>query len=188
MSDSAPAPEPPRRGNEMLFFGFIVILVVAVFGGAAYVLNTLRTSDSSAPGADPTVGISTRAQTSPHGAAGSRAAALAVVEKYFRLALSGQHKAACALESPAYRKFDARNYRQGSCEAASRAGEQGLAARGLSLKMISAKVGSFTPGEATIVLRLSVGSKHVTSNDYVQYHGDRWWITGSDDSGDLGYE
>ena len=187
MSDDIVVPEPPKRGNDVAFFGLVVILVMAVFGGAIYLKGAIGGSNDDAPPASPGAKLPTSPSSSkPSGAEQSKAAAAAVVRKYFQLALAGNHKAACALESPAYRRFDART--SGSCEAASRRAEQALEAHGLTMKFVSARIGSFAPGEATIVVELTVGSKTVSANDYVQYHGGKWWITGADDSGDVGFQ
>lgn len=190
MSDETFVPDPPEnRRNDALFFGFVAILMIAIFGGAAYLLGAFGGSkDDVTPVAPAPHRTSKPPSGTGHGAAQSRAAALAVVEKNFRLALSGNHRAACALESPAYLRFDARNYSQGSCEAGSKALAEQLAAQGLSMTMTRAKVKSFAGGAATIAVSVTVGAKHVSERVYVQYHAGKWWITGADDSGDLGYQ
>lgn len=114
--------------------------------------------------------------------------AAAVVEKSFRLSLAGKFGASCALESPAYLKFDAQHYAHGSCEAESRADAKALASQGLSMHLTSTEVVSYAEGKATVLVTVTVGTRVVTEHVYVRYRAGRWWMTGADDSGgDLGF-
>jgi len=185
MSDDLGVPSPRKRGGDFIFYGVIAVVMIAVFGGAVYLLG--GPGDSSAKPPTTTPGTNRSSTSAGPTLAGSRAAALAVVRKYFQLSVAGREGAACALESPAYLRFDAQTYSHGSCEAESRAAVRELAARGLSLKMTGARIRSFSVGEATVVVKVAVGSKALTERVYAQFHGDKWWITGGDDSGDLGY-
>jgi hypothetical protein len=118
----------------------------------------------------------------------TKAGAVAVVAKSFRLNLAGEFGASCALESPAYLNFDAQHYAHGSCEAESRADAKALASQGLSMHLTNTKVVSYAEGRATILVEATVGARVVTEHIYVRYHAGRWWMTGADDSGrDLGF-
>jgi hypothetical protein len=185
MSDDFEAPEQGKRRSEAVFFSVVALVMLAVFAGAAYFLGAFDSSNTKTPAASP----HSSAPSSPQAnkARASRAAAVAVVEKNFRLALDGKYRAACALESPTYLKFDASNYSHGGCAGNLRADILALHSHGLSMKLTSTKVESFADGQATVLAKATVGSKATAQHIYLQFHGTKWWITGADDSGDVGY-
>ena len=184
MSDDTVLPDPPKRGSEVAFYGLIAILMVAVFGGAAYFLGAFDSSKTKTPVAAP--GPNHSSSRSP-GATGSKAAPVAVVEKNYRLTVAGKYGQACALESPTYLRFDAGQYSHGSCAAELGAVMGTVRSQGLSMKLTSTKLESFAEGQATVLAKFTVGSKASAATFYLQFHGTKWWITGGDDSGDLGY-
>jgi len=184
MSTDSDATNQVKRGSEVIFYSFVALVALGTFAGAVYFLDGTAEEAPSAAGANRSLD-SSRPAAADRGA--TKKAAVAVVEKQFRLFTAGEHRAACALESPAYLRFDAGQYSQGSCEAASRALSRTVASRGISIRLISPKVVSFGNGKATVLAKTGVGDQVVDAHFYLTYHGGRWWISGADDSGDLGY-
>ena len=111
---------------------------------------------------------------------------MAVVEENFRLNSEGRFAAACVLESEAYLRFDAQHY-TGGCEAGSRAVAEALTSQGISMQLTSTKVMSYAEDQATILVKLTLGAREVTEHIYTHYRAGKWWISGADDSGDLGF-
>ena len=200
MTDETEGPQGTRRSSEALFFVAIALVMLVIIGGGIYLLRPASDGDAvpltppstgptaaqaspASPSTSPTPSTSASAQP-----ARSAAGALAVVEKAFRLSEAGQYAASCALESPAYLKFDAGHYPHGSCAAQQRADTAAFAAQGLSLHLTSAEVVASTEDTATVVAEVTLGSKVVSEHIYLRRHAGRWWMTGADDSGgDLGY-
>jgi len=188
MTDDIAVPDPPNRKKEAAFYGFVAILMVAVFGGAAYFLGAFDSSKTKTPDTAPGPNL-TSGPSSPtaHGPASSKAAAVAVVRKSFQLTEARKYAAACALESPTYLKFDAANYSHKSCAAELQAVSEQLRAQGISMQMKNMEVLAFGDGQARVLARITVGGKAAEVTFFLRYHGSRWWVTGGDDSGDLGY-
>jgi len=192
MTNDTDAPIGVKRVSDPVFFGLVVLMTLLIVAGGIYFLNR-GGSSSAAPLAPlaPTSGPSQSPVPSSPGAqhAGpTKARALAVVERYFQLGQDGRFRASCALESPAYLKFDSEHYAHGSCAAESRAVAKTLASQGLSMHLIGNKIVTYADGKATILAEVTVGTRVVTQHIYVRYHDGKWWLTGGDDSGgDLGF-
>ena len=75
----------------------------------------------------------------------------------------------------------------GSCAAEMQADSAALTSQGLAMTLTSATVASYGGDKATVLATVTVGTKAVSERVYVRYRDDRWWITGGDDSGDLGF-
>lgn len=191
MTDDSDPADGTKRISDSVFLGIVTIITLLVLGLVFFLLrpgdDTGAAPSVSGPGANHSLPQPSPTQSSP-----SRrpdppvAGAQALVRTYFRLSSSGQHEAACALESPAYRKFDAAHYR-GGCVGGSGAVTRALAAHGLSMQVTGTKVVDHGGGSATILTDLKVGTHTGSEYVYLVYHAGRWWISGSNDSLDLGY-
>lgn len=181
---------PVKRGiSEAAFFGLLALMVLAIIGVGIYFIGPLGSTNdvphSLIPG--PTQLLVPASPASPRYGP-SEAGAVALVEKYFRLESAGQHGMACALESPAYLRSDAKHYSHGSCAAESRAVSAALASKGLAVRLIGTSVVSFSGDKATILTTVGVGTQVATEHIYMGYRAGRWWMTGGDDSGgDVGF-
>jgi len=169
-----------KQISDKAFFSVVAVVALLAIAVGAYFINRGSQTTVTPVAAAPT----NQAQNAgPQGAA-----AEAVVRKYLRLATSGKSRASCALESPAYLRFDATHYAHGSCAAESRAAEATLAAQGLSIQLVSTKVTSYTRGKATVLVTSTIGTQVLARHVYLQQRGGKWWVTGADDTGgDLGF-
>lgn len=178
-----------RRVSGAVFFSVLALMTLLIVAVGIYFLGPGGSASTAPPVSTPSPDQS-QVPASPGAQHGGPtvAGAVAVVEKSFRLDLAGEFGASCALESPAYLRFDAQHYAHGSCEAESRADARTLASHGLSMHLTSTKVASYAEDNATILVEVTVGARVVTEHIYLRYHAGRWWMTGADDSGgDLGF-
>lgn len=175
-----------RRISDTAFFGVLVVIVLVIIGVGMYLVGPLK-SPSKAP-LSSAIGANQLLAPTPSTSGHAEAGALALVEKSFQLSSTGKEAAACALESPAYLRSDARRYPHGGCAAESRAVAAALAAKGLAVRLISTSVASFSGNKATILVTVGVGTQVATEHVYLGYRAGKWWMTGGDDSGgDVGF-
>jgi hypothetical protein len=189
MTNDTDASTGVRRNPDPVFVSVITLSILLIVAVGIYLVSH-GWSTSAAPLASMPAPNQSQVPSSPGAqpTGPTKAGAVALVEKSFRLGSAGKFGASCALESPAYLKFDAQHYAHGSCEAESRSDATTLASQGLSMQLTSTKVVSYAGGKATILLKATVGARVVTEHIYVRYHAGRWWMTGADDSGgDLGF-
>jgi hypothetical protein len=181
-----------RRISDSVFLGIVAIITLLVVGVVIFLLrpgdDTSAAPPVSGPGPNQSLPRSSPPLSSPTTKLPGppRAAAVALVKKYFQLSLSGEFEAACALESPAYAKFDSEHY-PGGCVGGARTASKALAAHGLAMHVTGATIVDYSGGSATILTDLKVGARSGSEYVYLTYHAGRWWISGSNDSRDLGY-
>jgi hypothetical protein len=171
-----------KKISDRAFFGVVGVLALVALAVGGYFINRGYENTTVTP-----VAVAPTNHSQAPGRPTS-AGPVAVVRKYFRLASSGKFSASCALESPAYLRWDAQHYAHGSCAAESRADSAKLAAQGISIQLTGTHVVSITGSKATIMATATVGSQVVPQHIYLQKHSGRWLMTGGEDSGgDLGY-
>ena len=199
-----------RRLSDGVFLALVALLTALIIGGGMYVLTQRDDASTAVPAPTPLSQTPSTSETAtstetpassaaptPSASASSpagpltertRSGAVAVVEENFRLANSGDFQGSCSLESPAYLQWDAAHYPHGSCAAELQADEAALTSQGLSMQLSRATVTAHGGDRATVLTKVSIGTKAVAQRVYVRYRDGRWWITGGDDSGrDLGF-